>query len=76
MLTIFSIPKAFNGHIGDIQRNAINSWTRLQPECEILLLGDDEGTGKAADENGALDSSIGILRRVKNLKSMVPARRG
>ncbi len=52
MLTIFSIPKAFRGHIGVIQRNAIESWTRLQPRPEIILLGNDEGTAAVARELG------------------------
>ena len=52
MLTIFSIPKAFKGHIGIIQRNAIESWTRLEPRPEIILLGNDEGTAEIAREFG------------------------
>jgi hypothetical protein len=48
VLTIFSIPKAFKGHIGIIQRNAIESWTKLQPRPEIILLGNDEGTPEVA----------------------------
>ena len=48
MLTIFSIPKAFRGHTGVIQRNAITSWTLLRPRPEIILLGDDEGTADIA----------------------------
>ena len=52
MLTIFSIPKAFIGHIGVIQTNAIRSWLELEPKCEIILFGDDEGTSKAASELG------------------------
>jgi hypothetical protein len=52
MLTLFSIPKAFKGHIGVIQRNAIESWTRLQPRPEIILLGNDEGTAEVARELG------------------------
>ncbi len=50
MLTIFSIPKAFKGHIGVIQRNAIQSWTLLQPRPEIILFGRDEGTAELARE--------------------------
>jgi len=50
MLTIFTTPKPFRGHFGVIQRNAIRSWQRLQPPCEILLLGDDDGTGEVAKE--------------------------
>jgi hypothetical protein len=50
MLTIFSIPKAFSGHIGVIQRNAIRSWTLLEPRPEIILLGNEEGTAQVARE--------------------------
>lgn len=52
MLTLFSIPKPFQGHIDIIQRNAIKSWTLLQPRPEIILLGDDEGTAEIARELG------------------------
>ena len=48
MITIFSVPKPFWGHIGIIQRNAIQSWTRLYPDCEIILCGDDVGAKEAA----------------------------
>jgi hypothetical protein len=50
MLTLFTIPKPFRGHIGIIQRNAIQSWIRLRPECEIILFGNDEGTAEVASE--------------------------
>jgi hypothetical protein len=50
MLTIFSIPKAFKGHIGTIQRNAVQSWTLLHPRPEIILFGNDEGTAQVARE--------------------------
>ena len=52
MLTIFSIPKPFTGHIGIIQRNAIASWRRLDPSCEIILFGNDAGVKEAAEEFG------------------------
>ena len=52
MLTIFSCPKAFRGHVNIIQRNAIQSWRRLGPEVEVILLGDDEGTSEVAKEFG------------------------
>ena len=50
MLTIFSIPKPFVGHVGVIQRNAINSWRSLHPSCEIILFGDEPGTEETAAE--------------------------
>jgi hypothetical protein len=46
MLTIFSCPKPFKGHINVIQTNAIRSWTRLRPKPEVILLGNDEGTAE------------------------------
>jgi hypothetical protein len=52
MFTLFSIPKAFTGHIGVIQRNAIKSWTLLEPKPEIILFGQDEGTAAVARDLG------------------------
>ena len=54
MLTLFSIPKAFKGHTAVIQFNAIRSWLELKPSCQIILLGDDEGTAEMAAELGVL----------------------
>lgn len=48
VLTIFSAPKPFHGHIGVIQSNALQSWLRLSPPCEIILFGDEEGIAEAA----------------------------
>ena len=36
MLTIFSTPKPFAGQIEMIQRNAIESWKRLDANVEIV----------------------------------------
>lgn len=52
MITIFSIPKPFRGHIATIQNNAIASWTHLVPECQIVLFGDEEGVELAAARFG------------------------
>ena len=52
MLTIFTIPKPFAGHIGVIQRNAIMSWLALIPACEIILFGDEPGIQEIAQEFG------------------------
>jgi tetratricopeptide (TPR) repeat protein/organic radical activating enzyme len=51
-ITLFSIPKRFEGHIGVIQRNAIMSWTRLTPRPEIILFGTEAGTRELAAELG------------------------
>jgi len=53
MLTIFTVPKPFEGHIGLIQRNAIASWRRLRPACQVILCGDEAGTADVASELGA-----------------------
>jgi hypothetical protein len=52
VLTLFTVPKPFRGHIAIIQRNAIRSWTLLRPACGIILFGDDEGTAEVAAEFG------------------------
>jgi hypothetical protein len=60
MITFFTTPKPFLGHIGVIQRNAIESWKRVHPEAEVILFGDEEGAAEAA-----LDLQI---RRVPDVK--------
>lgn len=50
MITIFSIPKPFKEHISIIQRNAIQSWTKLCPQPEIILFGDEEGIEEISSE--------------------------
>ena len=52
MLTIFTIPKAFKGPMRTFQLNAIGSWLRLEPACEVLLFGNEEGTAEAASQLG------------------------
>lgn len=54
MLTIFTIPKPFIG-LDDIhQRNAIQSWLAIRPECEVILCGVDQGVAEAAKEFGVV----------------------
>ncbi len=51
MLSIFACPKPFtNPHTAIIQRNAITSWTLLQPKPEIILFGDEEGIAEICQE--------------------------
>lgn len=52
LLTIFSIPKAFAGESDLLQRNAIESWRRLVPQCEVMLFGSDIGVREYAEEAG------------------------
>lgn len=53
MLTIFSTAKPFQGYIGIIQRNAIQSWKRLHPDVDVILFGDDDGAAEASAILGA-----------------------
>ena len=52
MLTIFATGKAFRGHSGTIQRNALRSWKRLHANVEVILFGDDDGAAETARELG------------------------
>jgi len=52
MLTIFAMPRRFDGVFSLIQKNAITSWTRLRPICEIVLFGNEDGTAELAREFG------------------------
>jgi hypothetical protein len=51
VITFFTIPKPFEGHIGTIQRNAIESWLHVAPDVQVLLLG--EGADVAGVEHVA-----------------------
>jgi len=52
MISFFTTPKPFRGHIGIIQRNALESWKRIHPEAEVLLFGDEAGAAEAARDLG------------------------
>ncbi|MGB7283447.1 MAG: hypothetical protein WBE13_14375 [Candidatus Acidiferrum sp.] len=51
-LTMCAVAKPFQGHIGVIQRNAITSWTKLEPRPEIILFGTETGTEETARDLG------------------------
>jgi hypothetical protein len=53
MITFFSTPKPFRGHIGIIQRNAIHSWKLAHPAAEVILFGNEEGAAESAHDLGA-----------------------
>ena len=51
MFTLFSCPKPFTDpHTTTIQRNAITSWTLLDPKPEIILFGDETGMPEICQE--------------------------
>lgn len=52
MLTLFTTPKPFVGHIAVIQRNALQSWKSLHPEVEVILFGNEENAAAVCRELG------------------------
>ncbi len=58
-ITLFAVPKPFSkpglgppSSIDLIQRNAIRSWSQLQPKIDVLLIGDEPGIKRTAEELG------------------------
>lgn len=49
MLTLFSVPKPFAGHVGTIQRNALRSWSSLSG-VQVVLAGSEDWIAGAAAE--------------------------
>jgi hypothetical protein len=60
MITFFTIPKPFKGETAILQRNAIQSWLKLDPHVEVILYGDDEGIIETALEFG--------IKHISNIK--------
>ncbi len=56
-VTIFTLPKPFDGGADLIQKNAIRSWQQLAPVVEVLLLGDEAGIKDTAIELGVRHES-------------------
>lgn len=54
MISIFTTPKPFKGHFATIQENAIGSWTKLKPKCQIILIGNEFGIEEIAKKYKAL----------------------
>ena len=52
MLTLFTTAKAFRGHDGIIQRNALKSWKLLDRDVEVIVFGEDEGAAQVCSELG------------------------
>src|SRR5438874_1806716 len=52
MLTLFTTPKPFVGHVAVIQRNALQSWKSLHPHVEVILFGNEEGAAAVCRELG------------------------
>jgi hypothetical protein len=64
VVTILTIPKPFVGHIGDIQRNALESWIGLRDDVQIVLIGDEPGIVDVAHEMGV--EHVGGIEKSKH----------
>jgi hypothetical protein len=51
LITLFTSPKAFSGHSGLIQNNALDSWQALKG-VDVILFGDEDGVAEAAHSRG------------------------
>ena len=50
-LTLFTAPKAFTGpHTSLIQHNALRSWQALGDSVSVVIVGNEEGIGAAAQD--------------------------
>jgi hypothetical protein len=61
MLTLFTTCKPFVGPAAVHQRNALESWTLMEPRPEVIVFGDEEGAEEAAAELGLLH--VGYVER-------------
>jgi FkbM family methyltransferase len=52
LLTIFTTCKPFQGKFQTLQRNALRSWARLRPECDVVVVGDEPGVEECCRELG------------------------
>jgi hypothetical protein len=53
MITFFTTAKAFREQNAITQRNALACWRALDPDAEVLLIGEEDGAREAAEETGA-----------------------
>jgi hypothetical protein len=67
MLTFFTTAKAFRGHDGVIQRNALRSWKLLHSDVEVILFGDDPGAAEVCAELG-LRHEASVIRHESGAK--------
>src|ERR1044071_2301531 len=51
-LTLFTTCKPFSNLFATIQQNALRSWKRLSPPCEVLVFGDELGVNASCEELG------------------------
>lgn len=72
LLTLFTTCKPFAGDVGRNQYAALRSWTRLEPRPQVIVVGDDPGSAKAAADLGlthvpSVDRSVDGKPLVKSM---------
>ncbi|MER3422868.1 MAG: hypothetical protein C4293_06190 [Nitrospiraceae bacterium] len=50
--TIFTTCKPFKGEFKTIQANALTSWAKLRPWCEVIIFGNEDGVAESCKELG------------------------
>lgn len=51
-VTLFTTCKPFEGEFAEIQWNALRSWKRACPNCEVIVFGDEKGVSECCQELG------------------------
>ena len=67
MITVFSAMRPFIGSIGQVQLSAIQSWLSLGPECQVVLVDDEEGAafvGRTDESDEDPGNSVVTPRRM------------
>ena len=62
LVTIFAMPKPFGRETDLIQRNAVKSWSMLQPHVEVLLIGEEQGIAETAVDLPSLLAIVSSFR--------------
>jgi hypothetical protein len=66
LLTICTTCKPFQGKFQTFQRNALRSWARLRPECDVVVVGDEPGVEECCRELG-FRQIVEVPRRSRRL---------
>jgi len=67
MITFVTTFKPFLGQFRVIQVNAVRSWIRACPSCEVIVVGDEEGVSEVVKEHGLM-----YVPKVKRTRSGAP----
>ncbi len=51
-ITIFTSCKPFEGEAAVLQYKALETWSRLEPSCEVIVLGDESGARECCQSLG------------------------